>query len=109
MYRGVDVRDVALAHQLALEKDVENFEIFNISAQSIFEQSDLVDLRKNLESILEKRYPDIIDFFDKQAWELPKFIDRVYVIDKARQLLGYQPTYNIDILLKEVNNQLSNP
>ena len=36
MFRGLDIRDVAMAHQLALEKDFDQFDIFNISAQSIF-------------------------------------------------------------------------
>ncbi len=106
MYRGLDIRDVALAHQLAINKDFNCFEIFNISAQSIFGTSDLIDLRKNLLPLLENRCPKIIDFFSKHKWVLPDYIDRVYVIDKAKKQLGFQPIYNIDNMIEELNKNM---
>lgn len=105
MYRGLDVRDVALAHKLAVQQNHTDFEIFNISAQSIFTISDVVELRKNLQYFLEKRYPAIIDFFNQQKWKLPNYIDRVYVIEKAKELLGYNPVYNIDRMIDEIGVQ----
>jgi len=102
MYRGVDVRDVAMAHKLAIDKNIDSFEIFNISAQSIFEISDIFELRKNLYSLLKKRYPKIIELFSKRGWRLPNYIDRVYVIDKARKQLDYNPVYNIDKMIDQL-------
>ena len=102
MYRGVDVRDVAMAHKLAIDKNIDSFEIFNISAQSIFEISDIFELRKNLYSLLKKRYPKIIELFSKRGWTLPNYIDRVYVIDKARKQLDYNPVYNIDKIIDQL-------
>ncbi len=37
--------------------------------------------------------PELAAAFDKRGWILPKTIDRVYVVDKAKQILGYQPKH----------------
>lgn len=102
MYRGVDVKDVAMAHLLALRADFSSFEAFNISAQSPFSQEDLVALRADLHTLLAKRYPRIIDFFRQKNWPLPTEIDRVYVIEKAKKLLKYEPAFSIDVLLDQL-------
>ena len=101
MYRGLDVRDVALAHRLAIEKDFDQFDIFNISAQSIFTKSDLFDLKNNTKELVQKRIPKLIQYYENRNWEIPESIDRVYVIDKAKKELGYVPKYNIQQILEE--------
>ena len=101
MYRGVDVRDVALAHQLAIEHSFDHFEIFNISAQSIFIKDDLFDLKNNTAHLLRTKIPALFAYYNKRNWEMPSSIDRVYVIDKAKEMLGYQPKYNIKEMLQE--------
>ncbi|MCG8330712.1 MAG: NAD(P)-dependent oxidoreductase [Chitinophagales bacterium] len=101
MYRGVDVKDVADAHQLAIEKDFDAFNIFNISAQSIFTKNDLFDLKNNTRQLLEERIPALIAFYKSKDWFIPESIDRVYVIDKAKTVLGFDPKYNIHEMLKE--------
>ncbi|GAA0890801.1 NAD(P)-dependent oxidoreductase [Fulvivirga kasyanovii] len=100
MYRGVDVRDVALAHKLAIEKDLQKFDVFNISAQSIFTADDLRDLKHNLRILLEKKNPKLIAYYAAMNWPLPDSIDRVYVIDKAKRELGYNPEHNIKEMLE---------
>lgn len=100
MYRGVDVRDVALAHNLAIEKEFQKFDVFNISAQSIFTADDLVDLKHNLRQLLEKKIPKLVAFYKAMHWPLPDSIDRVYVIDKAKKELSYKPEYNIKEMLE---------
>ncbi|MEM7106237.1 MAG: NAD(P)-dependent oxidoreductase [Bacteroidota bacterium] len=105
MYRGLDVRDVAAAHQLAIEKDFSTFDVFNISAQSIFGQNDLVDLKHNLHQLLHKKIPDLIPFFQKRNWPIPGSIDRVYVIEKAKHMLGYTPTFNIHQMLNDLSTE----
>ena len=101
MYRGVDVRDVAYAHKLAIEKDFEKFDIFNISAQSIFTIYDLLDLKKNCRQIIQKKIPELITYYERKNWDFPNSIDRVYVIKKKKKELGYNPRYNIEQILKE--------
>lgn len=94
LYRGVDVRDVASAHVLAVTNQEILFDVFNISAQSPFEPSDLPALWHDAPSVLKRKVPEALPFFTQQGWTLPRSIDRVYVIERARQLLGYQPRYN---------------
>lgn len=101
MYRGVDVRDVASAHRLAIEVELDEFEIFNISAQPIFQKEDLLDLRKNMKQVLKKRIPTIFAYYKKRNWQMPSFIDRVYAIEKAARMLAYRPQYNIHEILSE--------
>lgn len=101
MYRGLDVRDVAQAHRLAIEKSFRQFDIFNISAQSIFTKADLQDLKHNARQLLQKRIPQLFSYFERNNWEVPHSIDRVYVIDKAVKKLGYQPQFNIEQMLAE--------
>lgn len=101
--RGLDVRDVAQAHQLALEKDFGSFEVFNISAQTIFEETDLLNLKHRLLPLLKERVPALVELFEKNNWTLPESIDRVYVIEKAREMLDYRPDFNIGELLKSLN------
>ena len=100
MYRGVDVRDVAQAHKLAMETELEDFQIFNISAQPIFTKDELVELRINTKQQLQNKIPKLLEFYERRQWEMPSTIDRVYVIDKAKRLLGYEPRYNIQEMLE---------
>jgi len=99
MYRGVDVRDVAQAHQLALATDFDTFQLFNISAQTIFEQTEREELKNELVALLQRKFPQIIDFFAEKNWTLPASIDRVYSIEKARKILDFCPQYNISEML----------
>ncbi len=55
LYRGVDVRDAARAHILAVTNQHILFDVFNISAHSPFEQSDLPLLLPDAPSVLQRR------------------------------------------------------
>lgn len=95
LYRGVDARDVAQAHALALFKPEEQFRIYNISALSPFQKEDLEMLATNPEIVIRKRCPMLIAEHHRRGWALPQRIDRVYVIDRAQKELGYMPKYGI--------------
>ena len=101
MYRGVDVRDVAAAHQLAIEKNFETFEIFNVSAQPLFSKDELETIKRDAIPTLRRKLPELIEYYQARQWAIPASIDRVYVIEKAKRMLGYQPRYNIERLLRE--------
>lgn len=101
MYRGLDVRDVAIAHKLALVKQDIGFEIFNISAKSPFNSHDLEGLKNDAKEVIQAKVPGVIELFEEKGWELPSEIDRVYVIEKARHILGFRPWFNIKELLRE--------
>lgn len=101
LYRGLDERDGAKAHLLALEKKFDRFEVFNISAKSPFQKEDLPDLMRNPAAVIAKYHPHAPAFFASCNWDFPDQIDRVYAIDKAQALLDYQPAYNFDAFLNQ--------
>jgi UDP-glucose 4-epimerase len=94
LYRGGDVRDIAAAHALAVANSTIQYDLFNISARSPFQESDLPDLWRDASIVLRHRVPGIEELFARRGWMLPDRIDRVYVITKAEEHLGYQPHYN---------------
>jgi UDP-glucose 4-epimerase len=94
LYRGLDETDGAIAHLLVLEKKFETFEIYNISNESPFDRTDLVELFSNPKQVIKKYYPNIEGIFAVKKWNFPNKIDRVYSIDKAKKDLNYQPINN---------------
>jgi UDP-glucose 4-epimerase len=94
LYRGVDARDVAQAFLLALTAPLTQFEAFNISGDTPFAQNDCEALTHDAPSVLQQRAPQLVAEFDKRGWMLPQSIDRVYVIEKANAMLGFQPQYD---------------
>lgn len=94
LYRGVDARDVAQAHELALAAELADFEVFNVSACSPFAQADCRALAADAESLIVARYPWVRAEFARRGWLLPRSIDRVYVVDRAIERLGYRPVHD---------------
>lgn len=94
LYRGLDERDGAMAHRLALHKRFKSYEIFNISNDTPFTKADLADLKHDPRNVILRYYPACEEIYNKRQWTFPQSIDRVYAIDKAKRLLGYRPGNN---------------
>ena len=101
LYRGLDEKDGAIAHLLALEKTLKTFEIYNISNESPFNRTDLVELINNPKQVIKKYYPTIETIFADKNWRFPNKIDRVYSIEKAKTELNYRPINNFDSFIKK--------
>ncbi|OUJ74694.1 NAD-dependent epimerase/dehydratase family protein [Hymenobacter crusticola] len=101
LYRGLDERDGALGLLLALEHALAGFDTFNISAGSPFQPEDVTQLRHNPAAVIRHRLPQAADVYARLGWVWPASIDRVYSIDKAQRVLGYQPRYTAEYLLQE--------
>ena len=100
LYRGVDARDVAQAFGLALAAPLTQFEAINISGETPFVESDCEQLFTNPPEVLRKRVPELVDEYQSRKWPLPARIDRVYVIEKAKALIGYRPQFGFRELLR---------
>lgn len=96
LYRGLDEQDGAVGHILALEKEFQTFEIYNISNESPFKKTDLQALMTNPKQVIKQYYPDVETIFKDKNWVFPERIDRVYSIEKAKSELNYSPTNNFD-------------
>ncbi|RSK37574.1 NAD-dependent epimerase/dehydratase family protein [Hymenobacter metallilatus] len=99
LYRGLDVRDAARAHVLAVENGQLAFGLYNISARPDFVAPEAAELYTNAAAVVARHYPQAAAVFARRSWPLPSCIDRVYCIDKAQAELHYQPEYNFAELL----------
>lgn len=93
LYRGVDAEDVAQAHELALAQEQTGFALFNISAPTPFVQADCQRLFEDAAAVLLERHPWAGAEFARRGWQLPRSIDRVYVVEQAVAVLGYRPQH----------------
>ena len=94
LYRRVDVQDVVDAHLLALEKACSlRFGRYIISATTPFTKDDLSLLRTDVSKAVARYVPESQDTFRTLGWKMPVSIDRVYINEKARTDLGWDPKY----------------
>jgi UDP-glucose 4-epimerase len=103
LYRRADLQDVVDAHLLALERaPAIGFDRFIISATTPFQPDDLAELRLNAPGVVERRVPPYAAEYARRGWTMLAGIDRVYVNERARKALGWQPKYDfrrvIDLL-----------
>ncbi len=95
LYRRVDLQDVVDAHVLALEKAPSiGFGRFIISATTPFQPDDLADLRLNAPKVVERRVPEYAEEYARRGWKMFPAIERVYINERARRELGWQPRYD---------------
>jgi UDP-glucose 4-epimerase len=106
LYRGVSGRDVAEAHWLAVSSSISGADIFNISADPPFQKTETGVLLKDPWSVIDRIHPEAGRLYDQMKWEKPSSIDRVYVIDKAKRILNYQPRDNFWTFLQSKAGQL---
>jgi len=105
LYRRVDLEDVVTAHLLALQKAPElGFGRYVISATTPFTQNDLTDVRQDLPTLIEQRFPDYANIYAACGWRMFPSIERVYVNDLARRELGWAPRYDFAHALERLAN-----
>ena len=100
LHRRVDIEDVVSAHLLAISHaPLAGFAKYIISATSPFSPDDIMDLRSNLPRVLRRYVPDFELEYARRGWTMAVGIDRVYVNDRARAKLGWQPRHDFRALL----------
>jgi nucleoside-diphosphate-sugar epimerase len=93
--RRVELQDVVDAHLLALDKAASiGFARYIISATTPFHPDDLAELRVNAPHVVERRVPEYVEEYARRGWRMFPAIERVYVNDRARRELGWQPRYD---------------
>ncbi|MEP7342158.1 MAG: NAD(P)-dependent oxidoreductase [Acidobacteriota bacterium] len=103
LYRRVDIEDVVSAHLLAIEKAPSiGFGRYIVSATTPFTPADLSDLRANAPLALKRRVPDYEAEYARRGWKMFPSIERVYVNDRARNDLGWQPRYDFEHVLNSL-------
>lgn len=100
LFRRADLEDVVTAHVLGLEKAASiGFGRYIISATTPFTRDDLVGLRTNAPQVLKRVFPDYEDEYARRGWRMFPSISRVYVNDRARKSLGWNPKYGFRLVL----------
>jgi UDP-glucose 4-epimerase len=103
LVRRVDIEDVVSAHLLAAEHaSAIGFRKYIISATTPFLPCDLADLRANAPQVLVRRVPEYEVEYARRGWKMVPSIDRVYVNERARTELGWQPRYDFKFLLERL-------
>jgi UDP-glucose 4-epimerase len=91
--RGVDARDVAEAHALALENGGAAVQTYIVSGATPFLREDTEELFANAHGVLQRCAPELVRVFRERGWALPTTIDRGYDSAKAQHELGWKPRY----------------
>jgi UDP-glucose 4-epimerase len=103
LYRRVDVEDVVTSHLLAIEKaPALGFEKFIITATAPFAREDAAQLGVDAPAVVARYFPQFPAIYAARGWTMLPTLDRVYVNDKARRLLGWQPRYDFARALTEI-------
>jgi UDP-glucose 4-epimerase len=100
LHRRVEIDDVVSAHVLALtHAPAIGFRKYIISATTPFRPDDLTDLRLDAPLAVRRRVPDYQAEYARQGWRMFPSIGRVYVNDRARHELGWQPRCDFNTII----------
>ena len=103
LYRRVDLEDVVSAHLLAAERaPAIGFRRYIISATTPFSPGDLLDLRADAPLAARRCVPDYEAEFACRDWKMVPSIDRVYVNERARNELAWQPRYDFRFIINRL-------
>ncbi|MEM8531552.1 MAG: NAD(P)-dependent oxidoreductase [Chloroflexota bacterium] len=103
LYRRVDISDVVSAHILGMQKaSTIGFGRYIISATTPFTENDLHGLRTDAPSVLKQRIAHYEEDYARRGWKMFPSIDRVYVNERARNELGWQPQYTFETILERL-------
>jgi UDP-glucose 4-epimerase len=101
LYRRIDIEDVVSAHLLAAERAPElGFRKYIVSATTPFRRDDLERLRSDAPGVVGERVSDGYEaMYRQRGWKMFAGIDRVYVNERARKELGWQPRHGFDSII----------
>ena len=98
LHRGIDRRDVAEAHALALDRKGPPA-TYVISAATPFERQDAEELLCHAPAMIDQRCPGLIARMTEKGWRPPRSIGRIYDASLAERELGFRPGFGIDACL----------
>lgn len=103
LYRRVDLQDVVDAHVLAFEKAASlGFARYIISATTPFVADDLRELSSDAPRVVRRWIPEYVDVYAQLGWRMFPNIGRVYVNERARRDLGWQPHYDFRRIIEHL-------
>jgi nucleoside-diphosphate-sugar epimerase len=95
LFRRVELQDVVDAHLLATERAASiGFARYVVSATTPFEPGDARELRMDAPRVVKRRVPEYEAEYARRGWKMFPVIDRVYVNERARRELGWNPRHD---------------
>lgn len=94
LHRGIDRRDVAEAHALALNRRGSPA-TYVISSVTPFRPEDCSELFIDAPTAIDRRCPGLLAQMSGRGWQLPRSIDRVYDSSRAARELGFVPRFGV--------------
>ena len=105
LHRGIDARDVADAHAIALDWNGRGVRRFVVSARTPFAREDAAELFANAPAVLARKAPKLVHAFRARGWALPATIDRVYDSTRARMELGWEPRHGFEEVIAQAERR----
>jgi nucleoside-diphosphate-sugar epimerase len=100
LYRRVEIQDVVDAHLLAAaHAPAIGFRKYVISATTPLRPEDLPDLPLDAPRVVGRRVPEYAAEYARRGWRMFPSIGRVYINQRARHELGWQPRYDFKFIL----------
>jgi nucleoside-diphosphate-sugar epimerase len=112
LYRRVEIEDVVSAHLVAAQRAHSiGFGTYIISATTPFLPADLWDLRIHATEVVKRLVPEYVEEYGHRGWKMFPSFDRVYVNERARNELGWQPKYDFRHIIEQLKttNDLRSP
>jgi UDP-glucose 4-epimerase len=95
LYRRADIADIVGAHLRALEAAPRvGFDRLIVSATTPFVREDAQALALHAPDVVARYVPDYVDEYRRRGWRMLQTLDRVYVNDRAREVLDWQPQFD---------------
>lgn len=105
LHRRVELEDVVSAHLCAAAVAPSlRFGRYIISATTPFAAADCAALRSDAAAVVRRYVPEYEAEYAKRGWKMYASLDRVYVNDRARRDLRWQPKYDFRFLVAQLRN-----
>lgn len=103
LFRRVELEDAVSAHILAAKRaKAIGFGKYIISATTPFVKGHATYLRTNALWVVQGLVPEYVQEYGRRGWKMFGGIDRVYVNDRARKDLGWQPVYDFRYIIERL-------
>lgn len=103
LFRRVELEDAVSAHILAAKRaKAIGFGKYIISATTPFVRGHATYLRTNALWVVQGLVPEYVQEYRRRGWKMFNGIDRVYVNERARKDLGWQPVYDFRYIIERL-------
>jgi UDP-glucose 4-epimerase len=107
LYRRADIADIVSAHVKAIAAAPSLcFDRLIISATTPFDRDDVGSLGTHAPEVVRRYVPGYADEYARLGWRMLPTLDRVYVNERARQRLGWEPQFNFASVLDRLRSGL---